>query len=89
MTDNKTTIDPCFHCGESTAFGSGNFVNRIPVDDGWGCGKCSGFICTGCGELIYIDCEIVDKDDTGDFHAKCLPLDRHQDDCDCELHDQK
>ena len=27
-----TIIDPCIHCGKSTAFGSGRFVNRIPAD---------------------------------------------------------
>ena len=30
--DNGKVKDPCVHCGVSTAFGSGNFVNRIPAD---------------------------------------------------------
>ena len=25
-----TVIDPCTHCGKSTAFGFGRFINRVP-----------------------------------------------------------
>tara|TARA_A100001035_G_scaffold110287_1_gene86421 strand:- start:11645 stop:11821 length:177 start_codon:yes stop_codon:yes gene_type:complete len=32
--------DPCVHCGKSTAFGSGRFVDRIGYDDGWACAEC-------------------------------------------------
>lgn len=70
--------DPCIYCGESTAFGAhradgsiiGKFVNRIPVDDGWGCAECSGFECDECGESIYLDTEVrVDfVDDMGKWH---------------------
>ncbi len=35
-----TVIDPCTHCGKSTAFGSGRFVDRIGYDDGWACAEC-------------------------------------------------
>lgn len=62
--------DPCVYCGESTAFGYGRFVNRLPVDDGWGCAECSGFLCDKCGELIYLDEEITTE--TGDYHESCL-----------------
>ena len=34
------TKDPCVHCGKSTAFGSGRFVDRIGYDDGWACAEC-------------------------------------------------
>ena len=30
----------CVECGCSVKWGSGNFINRIPADDGWLCGKC-------------------------------------------------
>lgn len=84
--------DPCTYCGESTAFGSGKFVNRIPVDDGWGCGECSGFPCDICDKQIYIDCDITDKQEWGHYHAECLPLDQHYIDpedksCYCDLHE--
>ena len=32
--------DPCVHCGKSTAFGSGRFVDRIGYDEGWACAEC-------------------------------------------------
>jgi hypothetical protein len=41
-------IDPCDECGESTAFGSGKFVNRYPVFnenfDGYRCDECDSKI---------------------------------------------
>jgi hypothetical protein len=62
--------DPCVYCGNSTAFGFGRFVNRLPVDDGWGCAECSGFACDSCGEQIYLDEEIAHRDNV--YHEKCL-----------------
>jgi len=53
------TLDPCVHCGHSTAFGSGRYVNRIPVNDGWGCAECSGFECDRCAQQIYLDAEVT------------------------------
>lgn len=39
--DKQSSIkDPCVHCGKSTAFGSGRFVDRIGYDDGWACAEC-------------------------------------------------
>jgi hypothetical protein len=87
-------IDPCYYCGESTAFGFGRFVNRLPVEDGWGCAECSGFACYKCDKQIYLDCDVRDKD--GDFyHATCLPVGEHvgypddpdDEGCWCELHE--
>jgi hypothetical protein len=76
--------DPCAWCGEPTAFGSGRFVNRIPVDDGWGCAECAGYECDECGGQIYLDTEVrVDyTDDTGkwhfgNYHEGCHSPDRH------------
>lgn len=63
-------IDPCVYCGFSTAFGYGRFVNRLPVDDGYGCAECSGFVCDSCGKQIYLDEEITTE--TGDYHETCL-----------------
>ena len=41
IKDAMTIIDPCVHCGESTAFGYGKFVNRLGWDDGWSCAECA------------------------------------------------
>jgi hypothetical protein len=90
-------IDPCVYCGESTAFGFGRFVNRLPVDDGWGCAECSGFMCDECDEQIYLDEDVTDKDENGHYHPRCLPLDQHYVDPEeegcgctpCELQRQK
>jgi hypothetical protein len=81
------TTDPCVYCHRSTAFGSGNglFVNRIPVDDGWGCAECSGFECDECGEQIYLDSEVrVEGYDEGkylygNYHQKCYNRTQHGD----------
>ena len=75
------TLDQCVHCGHSTAFGSGRYVNRIPVDDGWGCAACSGFECDRCAKQIYLDADVTaDQCDGGDeftdgavhVHEECL-----------------
>jgi hypothetical protein len=80
----EAVIDPCVWCGESTAFGAGKFVNRIGVDDGWGCAECSGFECDECGEQIYLDTEVrVDYTDDmgkwhyGNYHEACYNVDKH------------
>ena len=74
-------LDPCVHCGHSTVFGSGRYVNRIPVDDGWGCAACSGFECDRCFKQIYLDADVTaDQCDGGDeftdgavhVHEACL-----------------
>lgn len=66
MTAAVQSNDLCVYCGESTAFGARRedgslvlkFVNRIPVDGGWGCAECSGYECDACGKLIYLDTEV-------------------------------
>jgi hypothetical protein len=68
-------IDPCVYCGESTAFGFGKFVNRLPVDDGWGCAECSGFECDGCEKQIYLDSDVTDSNGEGHYHEQCVPED--------------
>lgn len=46
--------DLCTECHQSTAFGSGRFVNRIPsdngVEQGWMCEECQCLECERCGE---------------------------------------
>lgn len=87
-------IDPCYYCGESTAFGSGRFVNRLPVEDGWGCAECSGFCCDACDKQIYLDCDVRDAEGYF-YHATCLPVEKHvaypddpdNEGCWCELHE--
>jgi DNA-directed RNA polymerase subunit RPC12/RpoP len=44
--------DKCVECGESTAFGSGRFVNRIPADEGWLCPDCLAEVCETCGDDV-------------------------------------
>lgn len=90
MTD---VIDPCTYCGDSTAFGYGKFVNRLPVDDGWGCAECSGFMCDECDQQIYLDADITNKDEDGHYHPACLPMEEHYIDpdderCGCGLHEE-
>ena len=61
--------DYCVDCLQSTAFGTGRFVNRIPADrdvedekgnylgrrDGWLCPECNFTECDRCNEKIYCD----------------------------------
>ena len=54
----KPIVDPCVHCGESTAFGSGRFVNRVGADDGWSCSECLCFQCDRCRERIAFNEDI-------------------------------
>lgn len=65
-------LDPCVYCGKSTAFGSGRFVNRLSVDDGWGCAECSGFACDKCDQQIYLDEDVTDEKGNGHYHKTCL-----------------
>ena len=68
-----TVIDPCTHCGKSTAFGSGRFVNRIPSDDGYSCANCLAIDCDRCGDPIPLD-EDCFLDEWGEqrAHYECL-----------------
>ena len=59
----------CNDCGDSVAWGSGKFVNRIPADDGWMCADCQAIECDNCGEPttewdhpVYPDHEIWCQD---------------------------
>ena len=65
--------DYCVDCLQSTAFGTGRFVNRIPADrdvedkegnylgvrDGWLCPECNFWECDRCDEKIYCDEDIT------------------------------
>ena len=64
--------DPCFYCGLSTAFGSGRFVNRLSVEEGYGCAECSGFACDSCDKQIYLDEDVPDSEGNGFYHQTCL-----------------
>jgi hypothetical protein len=44
MSKLKKIGDHCIICGCNTHCGSGNFVNRIPADDG----EKEGYMCAGC-----------------------------------------
>jgi hypothetical protein len=56
----------CIGCGCDTAFGSGNFVNRIPADDGekegYMCVECLCFECDRCDSTIELYCELMPHD---------------------------
>ena len=65
----KMGLDACIYCGESTAFGSGRFVNRVGAidsfgDDGWSCAECLCFDCDRCGLKIGFG-EDIDPYDCG------------------------
>jgi hypothetical protein len=84
----------CADCGEPTCFGSGRFVNRIGVNEGWGCAGCSGYECDACDKPIYLDADITDKAEQGHYHPYCLPLGEHYVDpeetqCYCEEHEKE
>ena len=65
--------DYCVDCLQSTAFGTGRFVNRIPADrdvedeegnylgsrDGYLCPECNFWECDRCDEKIYCDEDIT------------------------------
>ena len=72
-------IDPCVHCGASTAFPYGKFVDRIPSDDGWACAECAGYECDECGKQIYIDTEISVENSGGcwRYHSACYNRKKH------------
>jgi len=87
MAKKRTaTPDPCFYCGESTAFGSGRFVNRIPADGGYACAECLAYDCDRCYQPIALD-EDIDAEDCGldEFedgshrvHEECLSSDEFE-----------
>ena len=74
----------CIDCGESVAWGSGNYVNRTPADDGtlagWKCAGCMGIECDRCGEMIALDeditpsmCGLTEFEGGSHFlHGQCL-----------------
>ena len=73
------TIDPCVYCNESTAFGHGRFVNRIPSDNGYACAECAGYECDECGKQIYLDEEVSVETDKGcwRYHQECYDKKKH------------
>jgi DNA-directed RNA polymerase subunit RPC12/RpoP len=68
---SSNVIDPCAHCGQSTAWGSGKFVNRIGYDDGWACAQCSGYECYACDKQIALDEDVSDEFEFGHYHTWC------------------
>ena len=72
--------DYCVECLQSTAFGTGRFVNRISADrdvvdekgnylgrrDGWLCPECNFWECDRCGEKIYCDEDVTGYDVFGE-----------------------
>ena len=53
-------VDRCNDCGDSVAWGSGKFVNRLPADDGWICAECMDGVydCDRCMKPIGFDEDI-------------------------------
>ena len=66
--------DYCVECLQSTAFGTGRFVNRISADrdvedeqgnylgrrDGWLCPECNFWECDRCGEKFIVMRTLLD-----------------------------
>ena len=77
IKDAMTVIDPCVHCGESTAFGYGKFVNRLGWDDGWSCAECASFYCDICDEKITLDEERRWNESLFACHEECLTEDQN------------
>ena len=63
--------DTCNECGDSTAWGRGKFVNRIPADDGWMCADCQAIECDVC-DTPTIDWDHPQHDDTQIWCVDCL-----------------
>ena len=51
--------DLCTECGQATSFGSGWFVNRLAVDDGYMCPECQQVECDQCG-VSTMDYQMID-----------------------------
>ena len=72
--------DYCVNCLQSTAFGSGRFVDRLPADrdvedeegthlgvrNGYLCSECNFWECDRCDEKIYCDEDITAYDVFGE-----------------------
>jgi hypothetical protein len=94
MNKLKDIGNHCVECGCDTSFGSGNFVNRIPADDGekegYMCAFCMASECDRCDKTIAMDEDITPYDvysdnDTGEFsdgayrvHEECLTPEEHK-----------
>ena len=63
--------DTCDDCGDSTAWGSGKFVNRVPADVGWLCADCQAIECDECGEPT-IEWDHPQHDDAQIWCVDCL-----------------
>ena len=61
LWQEKEETEPCVECGESTAFGSGRFVDRLGWDDGWKCADCRLSPCDICGEE-FIELDVVNDE---------------------------
>jgi hypothetical protein len=61
----SAVVDPCVECGETTVFGSGRFVNRIPAErEGPDGASLVGFLCPEClAEECGLCGAVEDRDD--------------------------
>ena len=82
VKSGEKIIDPCFYCGESTAFGYGKFINRVGYIDndfnGWACAECAGYECRVCEEQIYLDEDLRWSDDLSHCLEECLSEEQNQ-----------
>ena len=85
--------DPCVCCGESTAPGSGKFVNRTPGDYeredgilyvGYWCADCLSWDCARCGEDIELDGDFMVDAGADTYERVCLDCLRESDTLDGE-----
>ena len=63
--------ETCDDCGDSTAWGSGKFVNRVPADVGWLCADCQAIECDECGTPT-LEWDRPQHDDTQIWCVDCL-----------------
>lgn len=96
ITKTDAIVDPCVYCKNSTAFGSGRFVNRIGGSftdedenevEGWMCAECAGYECDECGQGIGLDDELRVLDDDGNqynYHEDCYETNLHGGEHECE-----
>ena len=77
VKDALNPIDPCVHCGESTAFGYGKFVNRLGWDAGWSCAECASLDCDICDEKITLDEDRRWSESLFACHEECLTEDQN------------
>lgn len=48
-------------------------LTQYDTVDGYGCSHCMAYECDACDKPVYEDDEVWDEQETGHWHADCLP----------------